>query len=138
MKFRHFIGAYEAWGNDQIWETASQQIQPRDGKRYLGPLVVLTGGLTSSSSEDFAIELHAGGRATLVGQTTGGSAGNGLKSTLPGGGTLRIATFTALIPGGDEYVGVGVVPDVEVWPTRGDLAAGRDTVLERAVALILE
>ncbi|MDH3217278.1 MAG: S41 family peptidase [Candidatus Krumholzibacteria bacterium] len=138
MKFRHFIGAYEAWGREPIWETASDQIHPRDGKRYLGPLVVLTGGLTNSSSEDFAIELHAGGRATLVGQITGGSAGNALISSLPGGGTLRIATFTALIPGGEEYVGVGVVPDVEVWPTREDLAAGRDAVLERAMELLAD
>jgi len=138
MKFRHFIGAYEAWGNEQVWETDSHQIRPRDGKRYLGPLVVLTGGLTNSSAEDFAIELHTGGRATLVGQTSGGSAGNALKSSLPGGGTLRIATFTALIPGGEEYVGVGVVPDVKVSPTREDLAAGRDAVLEWAMELLAD
>jgi carboxyl-terminal processing protease len=138
MKFRHFIGANEAWGKEPTWETASNQIQPRDGKRYLGPLVVLTGGLTNSSSEDFAIELHTGGRATLVGQATSGSAGHGLQSFLPGGGTLRVSTFTALIPGGEEYVGVGVVPDVEVWPTREDLAAGRDAVLERAVELLMK
>jgi carboxyl-terminal processing protease len=138
MKFRHFIGAYEAWGKEPVWETASDQIEPRDGKRYLGPLVVLTGGLTNSSSEDFAIELHTGGRATLVGQITSGSAGNALISSLPGGGTLRIATFTALIPGGEEYVGVGVAPNVEVWPTRQDLAAGRDAVLERAMELFAD
>jgi C-terminal processing protease CtpA/Prc len=138
MKFRHFIGAYEAWGKEPIWETASNQTQPRDGKRYLGPLVVLTGGLTHSSSEDFAIELRTGGRAALVGQTTSGSAGHGLESSLPGGGTLRVSTFTALIPGGEEYVGVGVVPDAEVWPTREDLAAGRDAVLERAVELLTD
>jgi carboxyl-terminal processing protease len=133
MKFRHFIGAYEAWGREPVWETASHQIQPRDGKRYLGPLVVLTGGLTNSSSEDFAIELHTAGRATLVGQTTSGSAGNMLQSPLPGGGTLNVSTFTALLPGGEEYVGVGVAPDVKVQPTRDDLAAGRDVVLERAI-----
>jgi C-terminal processing protease CtpA/Prc len=138
MKFRHFIGAYEAWGKEPVWETASHQIEPRDGKRYLGPLVVLTGGLTSSSSEDFAIALHTAGRATLVGQTTCGSAGNGLRSSLPGGGTLSVSTFTALIPGGEEYVGVGVAPDVEVKPTREDLAAGRDAVLERAIALLTD
>lgn len=136
MKFRHFIGAYEAWGSEPVWETAVHQIQPRGGKRYLGPLVVLTGGLTHSSSEDFAIELHTGGRATLVGQTTGGSAGHGLESSLPGGGTLSVCTFTALIPGGEEYVGVGVKPDVEVWPTREDLAVGRDAVMERALGLL--
>jgi carboxyl-terminal processing protease len=138
MKFRHFIGAYEAWGKEPVWETTVHQIQPRDGRRYLGPLVVLTGGLTRSSSEDFAIELHTGGRATLVGQITGGSAGHGLQSSLPGGGTLSVCTFTALIPGGEEYVGVGVVPDVELGPTRDDLAAGRDAVLERALELLMD
>jgi C-terminal processing protease CtpA/Prc len=138
MKFRHFVGAHEAWGNAPVWETASGEIQPREGKRYLGPLVLLTGGLTNSSAEDFVIELRDGGRATVVGQTTAGSAGNALESALPGGGTLRVATFTALIPGGEEYVGVGVAPDVEVWPTREDLAAGRDVVLERALELLRE
>ena len=136
MKYRHFIGAYEAWGKEQIWDTTSNDIHPREGKRYRGPLVVLTGGLTQSSSEDFAIELRSGGRATLVGQTTSGSAGNGLVSPLPGGGTLTVSTFTALIPGGEEYVGVGIAPDVEVWPAREDLAEGRDVVLERAMDLL--
>jgi C-terminal processing protease CtpA/Prc len=136
MKFRHFIGAYEAWGREAVWDTTRYEIEPRDGKRYLGPLVVLTGGLTSSSSEDFALELRVAGRATLVGQTTGGSAGNALKSTLPGGGTFYVATFTALVPGGEEYVGVGIAPDVKVQPTPADLAAGRDVVLERAVELL--
>jgi C-terminal processing protease CtpA/Prc len=132
MRFRHFIGAYEAWGKEPVWETAVNQIHPRVGKRYLGPLTILVGGLTQSSAEDLAIELRSAGRATLVGQTTAGSAGNGLVSTLPGGGTLNVSTFTALLPGGEEYVGVGVAPDVEITPTPEDLALGRDAVLERA------
>lgn len=36
----------------------------------------------------------------------------------------------------DEYVGEGVVPDVEVWPTRHVLAANHDVVLERAVEFL--
>jgi carboxyl-terminal processing protease len=136
FKYRNFSGAKVAWGHEPTWETTWNEIQPREGKRYLGPLVVLTGGLSYSGAEDFIIAVHAGGRATLVGQTTAGGAGNGLWSTLPGGGKLRIATFTALIPDGEEYVGVGIAPDIEVWPTRGDLADGRDVVLERAVELL--
>jgi C-terminal processing protease CtpA/Prc len=31
---------------------------------------------------------------------------------------------------------VGIAPDVEVWPTRKDLAEGRDVVLERAMELL--
>ncbi|MCP4573511.1 MAG: hypothetical protein GY838_14230 [bacterium] len=139
MKYRHFVGADAAWGNPPEWETSSNRIDPHDGKRYLGPLVVLMGGLTASSSEDLAIELRTAGRATLVGQTTGGSAGNGLRSELPGGGTLFVATFTALLPGSEEeYVGVGVAPDMVVWPTPADLAASRDVVLERAIELLAE
>ena len=137
-KFRHFVGAREAWGLAPTWETTHGRIEPRDGKRYAGPLIVLTGGLTGSSAEDFAIELRTADRATLVGQTTRGSAGNALVSSLPGGGSLRVATFTALLPDGREYVGSGVEPDVAVRPTRDDLAAGRDVVLERAVALLTD
>jgi len=138
MKYRHFVGAYEAWGREPLWETTRTTIAPRDGKRYLGPLVILTGGLTHSSAEDFAIELRAAGRATLVGQRTAGGAGNTLESTLPGGGTLQVATFTALTPDGEDYVGKGIAPDVVVQPTPEDLAAGRDPVLARAVELIAD
>ena len=138
FKYRHFIGAHVAWGKEPTWDTTWNEIQHREGKRYLGPLVVLTGGVSCSGAEDFIVAVHAGGRSTLVGQTTAGGAGNGLWSDLPGGGKLRIATFTALIPDGEECVGVGIAPDVEVWPTREDLATGRDVVLERAVELLVD
>lgn len=136
MRFRHYVGAHEAWGQDPVWETASSRIEPRDGRRYLGPLVVLTSGLTGSSAEDLAIELRSAGRARLVGGRTAGSAGNGLQTGLPGGGSFTVSTFTALVPGGDEYVGSGIAPDLEIEPTPADLAAGRDAVLERAVELL--
>ena len=136
MKYRHYVGAHEAWGRETIWETVAGEVEPRDGPRYDGPLVVLTGGLTNSSAEDFAIELRAAGRARLVGQRTAGGAGNALTTSLPGGGMLRVSTFTALTPDGEEYVGTGIEPDVLVRATPDDLARGRDPVLERALELL--
>lgn len=136
MRYRHYVGARVAWGHEEIWEDVAKEVRPREGARFSGPVVVLVGALTNSSAEDFALELRAAGRATLVGQRTAGGAGNALTKGLPGGGTLRVATFTALTQDGEEYVGKGFAPDVEVEVTRADLAAGRDVTLARAVELL--
>ena len=57
MKYPHYIGAYRAWGKKRSsWESRTVTA-PRRGKRYLGPIVVLTGMATGSTAEDFAIGL---------------------------------------------------------------------------------
>ena len=89
--------------------------------------------LEPGATEDFIIELQYTGRAKVVGEKTAGGAGNALAFTLPGGGTLNVSTFTAIYPGGEDYVGVGVAPDVKVRPTRQDIFEGRDAVLEKAI-----
>ena len=104
-------------------------IPPREGTRYMGPVVILTGGVTSSTAEDLAISLREAGRALLVGERTAGSAGNPIDRELPGGGTFRMATFRAYLPDGGEYVGVGVTPDIEIGIAAADIRNGIDPVL---------
>lgn len=131
------VAAFKAWGKPQKWyEGERKSIQPRNGDRYTGPLVVLTGPATFSAAEDFVVPLHASGRATIVGERTGGSTGQPLPIGLPGGGGARICTKWDTYPDGREFVGVGVIPDVEVQPTPQDIAAKHDVVLEKAVELI--
>jgi hypothetical protein len=55
---------------------------------------------------------------------------------LPGGGKGRICTKRDSYPDGREFVGVGVQPQVAVRPRVADLQAGRDTVLQAALALM--
>jgi hypothetical protein len=136
FKYRDYAAAEKAWGKAPKWSTNSIEVAPREGKRYLGPLVVLSGPTTNSSAEDFIIELQYNGRAKVVGERTAGGAGNALVSRLPGGGTLMVSTFTALYPGGEDYVGVGISPDIEVRPTGDDIREGRDSVLDRAIELV--
>ena len=136
MTYRQFSGAEQAWGREPHWTTTHTEIAPREGRRYLGPLVVLTDAITHSSAEDFVIELQTGERARVVGERTAGGAGNGLSSPLPGGGTFTVSTFRATYPDGKEYVGLGIEPDLEVAPTRRDILNGTDPVLERAAALL--
>lgn len=79
------------------------------------PVYVLVDGETGSGAEEFAYDLKAMGRATLVGQTTAGAATPGGYRPLSGG-------FVAFIPmgivshvvTGSNWEGVGVPPDVEV------------------------
>lgn len=79
------------------------------------PVYVLIDEGTGSGAEEFAYDLQAMGRATLVGQTTSGAATPGGYRPLSGG-------FVAFIPmgivsnmiTGANWEGVGVPPDVEV------------------------
>ncbi len=69
-------------------------------------------------------------------------AGLGNAGTVPGGGGAAICTKWDTYPDGREFVGVGVIPDVEVYPTQAEVAAGlwsggKDPVLDRGVAVLL-
>jgi C-terminal processing protease CtpA/Prc len=132
-RYLQYSAARRAWGRKQEWSTRTYDINPSKGKRYSGPMVILTGPITNSSAEDFVIELKQTGRATTVGGRTSGGAGNPLNIPLPGGGTFRVATFTATFPDGTEYVGTGIEPDIEVYPTAQDLTDGTDPVLKKGV-----
>jgi C-terminal processing protease CtpA/Prc len=142
-KTRRHLGAWAAWGRKDDWfNGGTAMIQPVEGKQpFLGPVVVLVGPRTLSAAEDFLIPLHASHRATLVGQRTAGSTGQPLIMPLPGGGAAGICTKWDTYPDGREFVGVGVIPDVEVYPTQAEVAAGlwsagKDLVLERGVAVL--
>jgi carboxyl-terminal processing protease len=135
-KYPHYVPAQLNWGQPQEWSTESKTIAPRDGKRYMGSIVILTAGTASSTAEDFAISLRQAGRAILVGERTAGSAGNPITRPLPGGGEFRMATFRAYLPDGGEYVGIGLRPDLELAPTKEDIRMGRDSVMEKGLEVL--
>lgn len=136
MTYPLYSAAERAWGREPRWATEDFEIHPRDGRRHLGPLIVLTDAITHSSSEDLVIELLENSRATVVGEPTAGGAGNTIRSTLPGGGVLEVSTFRASFPDGREYVGKGIVPDHEISRSRQDIADGSDPVLDHAIELL--
>ncbi len=142
---RRHLGVWAARGKqDDLFDGGTATIQPvKDRKPFLGPVVVLVGPRTLSAAEDFLIPLHVSHRATLVGQRTAGSTGQPMLVPLPGGGAAAICTKWDSYPDGREFVGVGVIPDVEVYPTQAEVAAGlwsggKDPVLDRGVAVLRE
>ncbi len=126
------IAAYKAWDRkNENWHYGSKRtLQPRADKIFSGPVIVLTSAHTFSAAEDFTVVLHAAKRALIVGERTGGSTGQPqIVDNLPGGGSARICTKWDTYPDGRDFVGVGVIPDVEIYPTPQDIAAGKDTIL---------
>ncbi len=136
-KTRKYMPAYRAWGEKEQWHVGDISIvKPRGNKPFLGPVVVLTGPGTISAAEDFLIPLHAGKRAVLVGEKTAGTTGQPLFIKLPGGGKARICTKRDTYPDGREFVGVGVIPDIQAHNNMDDILSGRDAALEKAMEII--
>ena len=90
-------------------------------------MYVLTSGRTFSGAEEFAYNLQALKRATIVGETTGGGAHPGGIVTLPHGLAVFVPTGRAINPiTKTNWEGTGVKPDV---------AVPADTALEKALEL---
>ena len=132
---RQYLPSYRAWNKPMPDFAKPANSWEPDGKRHFtGPVAVLTSGATYSAAEDFALSFDAMKRGVIVGEATGGSTGQPLFVSLPGGGTARICTKADTYPDGTRWVGKGIQPTVAVKQTVADLRRGRDTVLEAALA----
>lgn len=123
-------------GKETDWHEATV-IHPIEGKDiYSNPVVVLTDEGTFSAGEDFCVAFRNMKRGKLIGTTTGGSTGNPMEITLPGDVHAMICTKKDTYPDGSIFVGVGIIPDVEVKETVESFIQERDPVLEKAVQLL--
>ena len=103
---------------------------------YRGPVALLVDGLSGSAAEIFAGGLKDLGRARVFGGRTVGAALPSTIERLPNGDGFQYAFANYVSAGGEELEGIGVIPHVEVAPTREALLEGRDPVVEAAVAWI--
>ncbi|WCT73412.1 S41 family peptidase [Sphingomonas naphthae] len=109
------------------------------GRRaYGGPLAVLVGPRSASGAEAIAAMIDESGRGLTVGDKTSGALTGADEIDLPDGGMLSVAVFDIRTPSGQRIEGRGFTPRYVVRPTVADLRAGRDPVLEKAVALLQE
>jgi carboxyl-terminal processing protease len=98
-----------------------------------GRIAVVIDAGCRSSCEQLALLLRAMG-ARLFGERTGGASGAPVTVVLPhSGARVGIPARAAYDPTGAPIEGRGVAPDERVAPTRADLEAGRDVMLDRAV-----
>lgn len=134
---RDYKPAYRSWGRpDRMYTEAAERMPIDPDHHYAGQVIVLTSARTFSAAEDFLVAFDQSGRGTIMGEPSGGSTGNPLRFSLPGGGAGFVCSKHDAYADGREFVGVGVKPQIAVSPTVADFRAGKDTVLERAAAEI--
>jgi C-terminal processing protease CtpA/Prc len=104
--------------------------------RYAGKVMLLVDEVSQSQAEYTAMALRVAPRAKVIGSTTAGADGNISPFALPGGLSTLISGIGVFYPDRRPTQRVGIIPDIEVRPTLAGIRAGRDEVLEAAIAEI--
>lgn len=106
-----------------------------EAQAFAGPIALLVDEGTASTSEIFAAGLRDLGRVQIVGgRASAGAALPSLIERLENGALLQYVVGDYHTPKGTVAEGDGVLPDLVVPETRADFVAGRDPVLDAAVA----
>jgi len=104
--------------------------------RFVGKVVVLVDESTQSSAEFTAMAMRASPHAIVLGSTTAGADGNISDIPLPGGQNTMLSGIGVYYPDHRPTQRVGVALDVVATPSIEDFAAGRDSVLDKAIEWI--
>lgn len=108
----------------------------RNSDYYKGKIVILINEISISQSEYTAMALRTAPNAIVMGSQTAGADGNVSQVYLPGGMSSMISGLGVYYPDKKVTQGIGIVPDIEVKPTRKGIVEGKDEVLERAIQYI--
>jgi carboxyl-terminal processing protease len=129
--FRYRTNTLHMRANPRFVSQANERVNP-----FGGPVAVLVDETSASASEVFAGGMQAIGRVRVFGSTSLGGVLPAVTDRLPNGDVLYHAIADFATPDGTVLEGRGVIPDEPVRPTRADLLAGRDPVLDAALAWI--
>ncbi len=103
---------------------------------YKGKIVILVDERTQSQAEYTTMALRTAPNAIVMGSQTAGADGNVSMIHFPGGFGSYISGIGVFYPDGKETQGIGIVPDIEVKPTRTGIKKGIDEPLEKAIQYI--
>jgi C-terminal processing protease CtpA/Prc len=113
-----------------------QPLPASDKPKYTGKTVMLIDDRAISQSEHTCLFFEAANDTTFIGTSTAGANGDVTNFFLPGGFRVSFTGHDVRHADGRQLQRVGIQPHIRVAPTIEGLRAGRDEVLERAVAFI--
>lgn len=121
--------ARDDFGPTIVWHVA-----PTGDRQFTGPIALLTTHATQSAGETFSLAMRERDDLVTVGTTTAGAFSDAILREAGNGWAYTISVGDYRAADGRSYEGIGLAPDVEVANTARDLDAGRDRVLEAAIA----
>lgn len=113
-----------------------QDLPPATKPLYRNPTVMLVDERTISQAEHTGLFFEAANGTKFIGSQTAGTNGDVTTMMLPGGITVSFTGHDVRHFDGRQLQRIGLVPEVEVKPTIAGIRAGRDEVLERAIAYV--
>jgi tricorn protease len=121
------------------WARRHRALAPTPEHAFEGPRAMLINGYSSSGGDAFPYYFRKLGLGTLMGQKTwGGLVGYSGTPTLIDGGGLAVPNFAFVNTDGEwDVEAYGVEPDIEVFDDPTLIQAGREPMLEAAVAHLL-
>lgn len=114
----------------------AEHLEPAsDGVRWQKPVVVLTNRAVFSAANDFVKCMKQCPQVIVMGDTTGGGSGMPFNSELPNGWQVR---YSAVVYYDSEmqHTEFGIIPDIAVEMSGADIAAEKDTYIEKARELL--
>ena len=111
---------------------------------FTGRMAVLVDGWTGGESEWFVLGFQLAKLGIVVGQTTAGSVTapktfeSQHQSLTASRVDISFPSASVFWPDGSQLQSVGIKPQVAMEAEAADLAAGRDTLVERTAALLLQ
>lgn len=95
--------------------------------------VFLSGDLSQSYCETYLSIAKYNKLATIIGSRTNASNGTVLNYKLPSDIDVQWTGYFIKNFDGSRFHGIGVIPDIEVYPTIKGISEGRDEILEKAL-----
>jgi len=131
-----YIPAFASWNRPKEWHTGEPWIgKPIKNKSFYNkPVALLIDESTFSAAEDFCVGFRNMKRGSIIGTPSGGSTGNPIGFGLPGGGWVMFCTKKDTYPEGTEFVGVGILPDIEVRETVSSFLSKVETGIDNSNA----
>lgn len=124
----------EDYEETQTTYSFAQALPKTDQAIYSGPTVMLIDERTLSQAEWTGLLFEAVNGTRFIGSNSAGMVGDKTYLVLPGGIEVTFTGHDVRHADGRPVQGIGLVPDVRVEPTLAGIRAGRDEVLERALA----
>ena len=133
-----YIPAFASWNRPREWHVGESWIgQPVKNKPFYNkPVALLINEGTFSAAEDFCVGFRNMKRGPIIGTPSGGSTGNPIGFGLPGGGWVLMCTKKDTYPDGTEFVGVGILPDIEVRETVSSFLSKAETGIDNSNATL--
>ena len=133
--------------SDRVWATRTARSGQRVALRTVGGcgdlqqpvsnrIAVLVDGRSRSAAELTPAALQEAGRALIVGEQTPGAVLISQETRLPDGGRLTLSRADFVTSGGVRLEKRGVTPDLAAEVSPADRRAGRDPVLDAAIAAL--